>query len=45
MKPKSECVKVAIRVRPMNAREKSEKSTICVEVDEQNNKVAVTSQK
>ena len=45
MKPKSECVKVAIRVRPMNAREKSEKSTICVEVDEQNNTVAVTSQK
>ena len=45
MKPKSECVKVAIRVRPMNAREKAEKSTICVEVDEQNNTVAVTSQK
>ena len=45
MKPKSECVKVAIRVRPMNAREKAEKSTICVEVDEQNNTVSVTSQK
>jgi kinesin family protein 3/17 len=29
----------------MNAREKAEKSTICVEVDEQNNTVSVTSQK
>ena len=46
MKPKkSECVKVAIRVRPMNAREKAENSQICVEVDQTNNTVSVTSPK
>ena len=46
MKPKkSECVKVAIRVRPMNAREKAEKSQVCVEVDQTNNTVSVTSPK
>ena len=33
---KSECVKVAIRVRPMNKHEKEENSTICVDVDTQN---------
>jgi len=42
---KSECVKVAIRVRPMNAREKAENSQICVEVDQTNNTVSVTSPK
>ena len=47
MKPKakSECVKVAIRVRPMNKREKEEKSVVCVEVDQTNNTVSVTSPK
>ena len=47
MKPKakSESVKVAIRVRPMNKREKEEKSVICVEVDQTNNTVSVTSPK
>ena len=42
---KSECVKVAIRVRPMNKHEKEQKSTICVDVDTGNNSVAVTSSK
>ncbi len=46
MKPKkSECVKVAILDRPMNAREKAEKSQECVEVDQSNNSVTVTSPK
>ena len=40
---KSECVKVAIRVRPMNKHEKEQKSTVCVEVDTANNTVAVNS--
>ena len=35
--PKSECVKVAIRVRPMNKHEKEQNSTVCVDVDTQNN--------
>ena len=39
---KSECVKVAIRVRPMNAHEKEQNSTLCVEVDTANNTVSVT---
>ena len=39
---KSECVKVAIRVRPMNKHEKEENSTICVDVDTQNNTVSVS---
>ena len=42
---KSECVKVAIRVRPMNKHEKEQKSTICVDVYTGNNSVAVTSNK
>ena len=42
---KSECVKVAIRVRPMNKHEKEQNSTICVDVDTGNNSVAVTSNK
>ncbi len=46
MKPKkSEWVKVAILDRPMNAREKAEKSQVCVEVDQTNNSVTVTSPK
>ena len=40
--PKSECVKVAIRVRPMNKHEKEQNSTICVDVDTQNNTVSVS---
>ena len=39
---KSECVKVAIRVRPMNNHEKEQNSTICVDVDTQNNTVSVS---
>ena len=39
---KSECVKVAIRVRPMNSHEKEQNSTICVDVDTQNNTVSVS---
>ena len=42
---KSECVKVAIRVRPMNKHEKDEKSRLCVEVDTANNTVSVISEK
>ena len=42
---KSECVKVAIRVRPMNKHEIEQKSTECVEVDTQNNTVSVSSNK
>ena len=40
---KSECVKVAIRVRPMNKHEIEHKSRLCVEVDTANNTVAVIS--
>ena len=40
--PKSECVKVAIRVRPMNKHEKEQNSTVCVDVDTQNNTVSVS---
>ena len=43
--PKCECVKVAIRVRPMNKHEKEQKSKICVDVDTANNTVACTSDK
>ena len=39
---KSECVKVAIRVRPMNSHEKEQNSTVCVDVDTANNTVSVT---
>ena len=42
---KSECVKVAIRVRPMNKREKEENSVLCVEVDSNNSTVTLTSSK
>ena len=42
---KSECVKVAIRVRPMNKHEKEQNSKLCVEVDTVNNTVAVISDK
>ena len=42
---KSECVKVAIRVRPMNKHEKEQKSTLCVDVDTVNNTVSVSSNK
>jgi len=38
---KCECVKVAIRVRPMNKHEKEQNSKICVEVDTINNTVSV----
>ena len=39
---KSECVKVAIRVRPMNKHEKEQNSTVCVDVDTANNTVSVS---
>ncbi len=42
---KSECVKVAIRVRPMNKHEIEHKSRLCVEVDTANNTVSVISDK
>ena len=42
---KCECVKVAIRVRPMNKHEIELKSKICVDVDTTNNTVAVSSSK
>ena len=42
---KSECVKVAIRVRPMNKHEKEQNSKLCVEVDTVNNTVSVISEK
>ena len=45
MKNKSESVKVAVRVRPMNNREKEEHSTICVEVDPSNNTISINSPK
>ena len=40
-----ECVKVAIRVRPMNKREKEQNSRLCVQVDKDNNTVSVISDK
>ena len=40
---KSECVKVAIRVRPMNKHEKEQNSKLCVTVDTANNTVSVIS--
>ena len=42
---KSECVKVAIRVRPMNKHEIEQKSKLCVEVDTANNTVSVISER
>ena len=42
---KCECVKVAVRVRPMNKHEKEQNSTLCVEVDPSNCTVSVTSSK
>ena len=42
---KCECVKVAIRVRPMNKHEKEENSILCVEVDPSNNTVSVSNKK
>ena len=42
---KCECVKVAIRVRPMNKHEKDQNSTLCVEVDSANNTVSVSNKK
>ena len=44
-KSKSECVKVAIRVRPMNKKELEENSEICVDVDKENNTVSCTNSK
>lgn len=38
----SECVKVMVRVRPMNQKEKNEKSEICVEIDSQGQQVTIT---
>ena len=45
MKQKSESVKVAVRVRPMNSREKEENSTICVEVNPSTNQISVSNPK
>lgn len=42
---KSESIKVAVRVRPMNQKEKDEQSTICVEVNNATHSVSVTKQK
>ena len=42
---KSECVKVAIRVRPMNKHEMEQNSKLCVEVDKVNNTVSVFNNK
>ena len=42
---KCECVKVAIRVRPMNKHEIEKKSKQCVDVDTTNNTVSCTSDK
>ena len=42
---KSECVKVAIRVRPMNQHEKTQNSKLCVSVDVPNSTVSVISDK
>lgn len=38
---KSECIKVAVRVRPMNQKKEDEQSTICVEVNNATNSVSV----
>ena len=45
MKGKSETVKVAVRVRPMNKREQEENSQVCVDVDPTNNQISVNSPK
>ena len=45
MKGKSESVKVAVRVRPMNKREIAENSQNCVDVDTSTNQISVTSSK
>ena len=42
---KSECVKVAIRVRPMNKHEIEQNSRLCVQVDTANSTVSVISDK
>ena len=42
---KSECVKVAIRVRPMNKHEIEQNSKLCVQVDTANSTVSVISDK
>lgn len=45
MKPnqgKTETVKVAVRVRPMNSLEKKSNSTKCVEVEKSTNQISVT---
>ena len=42
---KAECVKVAIRVRPMNQHEKDQNSKLCVTVDVPNSTVSVISDK
>lgn len=39
---KTETVKVAIRVRPMNSNEKKEGNKVCVEADKQENSVVVS---
>ena len=44
-KGKSECVKVAIRVRPMNKHEEEQNSELCVEVDKDNNTVSIFKKK
>lgn len=44
MKAKTETVKVAVRVRPMNTREKNINSVNCVEVDKSNNQISVLKQ-
>jgi len=41
---KTETVKVAIRVRPMNSKEKKEGNQICVDVDKQENTISVNKQ-
>lgn len=42
---KSESVKVAVRVRPMNKKERDEQSVICVEVDSASNAVSIAKPK
>ena len=42
---KSECVKVAIRVHPMNKHEIEQKSKLCVQVDSANSTVSVITNK
>ena len=44
-KGKSECVKVAIRVRPMNKHEEEQNSELCVDVDKNNNTVSIFKKK